>query len=82
MAPKRSREDTSVVSLARLRSKSRVSQLLSTMMALEVFASEDDYRHYTELFHGRDLVVGRRFNFSTLTIMGLEFEARLIQCRL
>ena len=52
------------------------------MADLEVFASEEDYRCYTELFHGRDLVVGRRFNFSTLTIMGLEFEVRLVQCGL
>ena len=52
------------------------------MAVSEVFASEDDYRHYTELFHGRDLVVGRRFNLSTLTATGLEFEVRLIQCGL
>ena len=77
MAPKRSREDTTVVSPARPRSKPRISQFLSTMAALEVFASEDDYKLYTELFYGRDLVAGRRFNLSTLTATGLEFEARL-----
>ena len=80
MTHKRSRENTSAVSLARLSSKLRVSQLFNTMAAPEVFASEDDYRRYTELFHGRDLIAGRRFNLSTLTAMGLEFEARLIHC--
>ena len=82
MAPKRSREDTSVVSPARPKFKPRVSQLFSTMAALEVFISEDDYRRYTKLFYGRDLVAGRRFNLSTLTVRGLEFEARLIKCGL
>ena len=52
------------------------------MAALEVFTSEEDFRRYTELFHERELVVGRRFNLSTLTTTRLEFEARLIQCEL
>ena len=82
MAPKRSHKVTAAVSLARPKSKLHVSQLLSTMAALEVFASEEDYKHYTELFYGRDLIAGRRFNLSALTVTGLEFEARLIQCGL
>ena len=82
MAPKRFREVTSAVSLARPKSKPRVSQLFNTTAALEVFASEADYKRYTELFHGRDLIAGRRFSLSTLTATGLEFEAKLIQCEL
>ena len=82
MAPKRSQEDTATVSPARPRSKLRISQLFSTMAAPKVFASEANYRCYTELFHGRDLVVGRRFNLSTLTATRLEFEDKLIQCGL
>ena len=82
MPPKRSREDTSRVSPVRPRSKSCVSQLLSIMAIPEVFASEEDYRRYIELFHGRELIARRRFNLSTLTATGLEFEVRLIKCRL
>ena len=52
------------------------------MAAPEVFSSEEDYRGYIELFHGRDLVAGRRFSLSTLTATGLEFEAKLTQCEL
>ena len=47
--------------------------------APELFTSEGSFRHYSELFHGRDLVVGRRFNLSTLTATGLHFEEKLIQ---
>ena len=82
MALKRSWEVTSIVSPARPKSKSRISQFFNTMVALEVFSSKEDFRRYTELFHGRDLVAGRRFSLSTLTATGLEFEAKLIQCRL
>ena len=82
MALKRSREVTSVVSPTRPESKPRVSQLFSTIAALEVFASEAYYRCYTELFHERDLVAGRRFSLSTLTATKLEFEEKLTQCGL
>ena len=78
MVPKRSQEDTSAISPARPMSKPRISQLVNTMAALEVFSLEEDYRCYTELFHGRDLVAGRRFSLSTLTATGLEFEVKLI----
>ena len=79
MAPKRSREFTTEVSPARPRSKLRVSQLASTAAALELFTSEGSFRRYSELFHGRDLVAGRRFNLSTLTATGLHFEEKLIK---
>ena len=51
-------------------------------MALELFASEVEYRRYSEFFHGRDLVAGRRFNLFTLTATGLQFEEKLTQCEL
>ena len=79
MALKRSREVTTEVSPARPRSKLRVSQLPSTAVAPELFTSEVSFRRYSELFHGRDLVVGRRFNLSTLTATKLHFEEKLIQ---
>ena len=82
MAPKRSREVTADVSPARPRSKPRVSQLPSTAAAPELFTSEGNFRRYSELFHGRDLVAGIRFNLSTLTATGLLFEEKLIQCGL
>ena len=50
--------------------------------APEVFASEANYKRYTELFHRRDLIVGRRFSLFTLTATGLEFEDKLLQCGL
>ena len=78
MAPKRSREVTTEVSPARPRSKPRVSQLPSIAAAPELFSSEVNFRRYSEFFHGRDLVVGRRFNLSTLTAIGLLFEEKLI----
>ena len=80
MAPKRSKEFTTEASLARPQSKLRVSQLASTAAAPELFPSEDSFWRYSELFHGRDLVVGRRFNLSTLTATGLHFEEKLIKC--
>ena len=49
------------------------------MAALEFFSSEVNFRRYSELFHGRDLVAGRRFNLSTLTTIELLFEEKLIQ---
>ena len=49
------------------------------MAAPELFTSEGSFRRYSELFHGRDLVAGRRFNLSTLTAIGLHFEEKLIQ---
>ena len=80
------REETTVVSPAKPRFKPRISQLLSTMAALgsstEDFASELDFRRYTELFHGCELVAGRRFNLSCLTTIGLQFEAKLVQCEI
>ena len=79
MAPKRSREVTSEVSPTRPRSKPRVSQLPSTAAAPELFTSEVSFWRYSELFHGRDLVAGRRFKLSTLTAIGLHFEEKLIQ---
>ena len=79
MAPKRSREVTTEVSSVRPRSKPRVSQLPNSAAALELFTSEVNFRRYSELFHGRDLVAGRRFNLSTLTATGLHFEEKLIQ---
>ena len=82
MAPKRSREVTTEVSPTRPRSKPRVSQLPSIAAALELFSSEVSFRCYSEFFHGRDLVAGRRFNLSTLTAIGLLFEEKLIQCGL
>ena len=82
MAPKRSWEVTSEVSPARPKFKPRVSQLLSITAALELFASEVSFRCYSEFFHGRDLVVRRRFSLSTLTATRLEFEEKLTQCRL
>ena len=48
-------------------------------MALELFTYEVSFRRYSELFHGRDLVAGRRFNLSTLTATELHFEEKLIQ---
>ena len=77
MAPKRSREVTAEVSPARPRSKPRVSQLLSITAALELFSSEASFQYYSEFFHGRDLVAGRRFSLSTLTATGLQFEEKL-----
>ena len=82
IAPKRSREVTSEVSSARPRSKPCVSQLLSITAALELFASKASFWHYSEFFHGRDLVAGRKFNLSTLTATGLQFEEKLTQCGL
>ena len=82
MAPKRSQEDTTAVSPARPRSKPHVSQLFSSTVALKVFSSEAYYRHYTEFFHGRDLIASRRFSLSTLTAIRLEFEEKLTQCGL
>ena len=76
MAPKRSREVTTEVSQTRPRSKPRVSQLLNITAASELFALEVDFKCYTEFFHGRDLVAGRRFSLSTLTTTGLEFEEK------
>ena len=82
MAPKRSREVTAEVSPARPKSKPRVSQLLSITATLELFSSEASFRRYSEFFHGRDLVAGRRFSLSTLTTTGLQFEEKLTQCGL
>ena len=82
MALKKSREFTTEVSPARPRSKPRVSQLASIAAAPELFTSEGSFRRYSELFHGRDLVAGRRFNLSALTSTWLQFEEKLVHCGL
>ena len=82
MAPKRSREVIAEVLPARPQSKPRVSQLPSIAAALELFSSQVCFRRYSEFFHSRDLVAGRRFKLSTLTATGLLFEEKLIQCGL
>ena len=79
MAPKRSREVTNEVLPARPKSKLRVSQLPCVTAALELFSSEASFRRYSEFFHGRDSVARRRFNLSTLTATGLQFEEKLTQ---
>ena len=73
MAPKRYREVTAEVLPVRPRSKPRVSQLPGVTAAPELFSSEASFWHYSEFFHGRDLVAGRRFNLSTLTATELLF---------
>ena len=82
MAPKRSREVTTEVLPARLRSKPRVPQLPGVTAASEIFSSEASFWRYSEFFHGRDLVAGRRFSLFTLIAIGLQFEEKLTQCGL
>ena len=55
---------------------------LNITVAPELFSSKVSFRRYSEFFHGRDLVAGRRFNLSTLTAAGLQFEEKLTHCGL
>ena len=75
MAPKRMRQETEEDSLVKTNAKQRISQLLSTVLALrstsEAFSTIADYLRYSDYFHEREIVFGRRFNLSCLSTTGL-----------
>lgn len=83
MAPKRSRVSLEAEPAGKGSSKHQRSLQMSEIpvpaFSEAIFSSASVFQRYTQHFHGRDIVFGRRFDLSALSATGLQFEDLLVQ---